>query len=143
MSYLKVFAALWTSIVFYSLASFLVGSTGLLAMERLRAERDRVSANLDELERINGALGGELDALRYDPDTLSVYARELGYGHTDERFIRIVGVPGSGKKRVSAGNLIVSQQPVAIPTRTLRIVSLLVGVAVFIVLTFTGKRRRA
>ncbi len=112
-------------------------------MERLRAERDRVSANLDELERINGALGGELDALRYDPDTLSVYARELGYGHTDERFIRIVGVPGSGKKRVSAGNLIVSQQPVAIPTRTLRIVSLLVGVAVFIVLTFTGKRRRA
>jgi len=142
MSYLKFLTALWTAIVCYSLSSFVLGSTGVLAMERLRAERERLSTNMKELERINVALGGELDALRYDPDTLSVYARELGYGQADERFVRIVGLPVSGKQRVSAGNLIVPSLPPAIPTGTLRIVSILVGLAVFISLGFSDKRRR-
>ncbi len=142
MSYLKFIAALWTAIVCYSLSSFVLGSTGVLAMERLRAERDRLSANMEELQRINVELGGELDALRYDPDTLSVYARELGYGREDERFIRIVGLPVSGKQRVSAGNLLVPSQGKALPTSTLRIISILVGLAVFISLRPSGKKNR-
>ncbi|MDR1177527.1 MAG: septum formation initiator family protein [Spirochaetaceae bacterium] len=127
--------ALWLSITVYSAASFTIGPMGIVSYEKTRGDLDRLRANMEELKTINRNLGGTMDALRYDSDTIMVYARELGYGESGERFVRIVGLPGAVKKRVAAGQLIIYTKPDTVSDRFLRVFSLSLGLVLFIVLS--------
>ncbi len=111
-------------------------------MRSLQAERDRLASNMESLERINRNLGGSMDALRYDADTIAVHARDLGYGEENERFIRLVGLPMGGRNPIVAGNIVKPAAAEGIADTTLRICSLIVGAAVFIVLSLRGMGRR-
>ncbi|QQO07971.1 septum formation initiator family protein [Breznakiella homolactica] len=142
MNNVKYLMALWVAIAVYSLSSITIGPRGLIAYDGLIQERDRLRANMEELQSINRNLEGSMDALRYDSDTLSVYARELGYGGADENFVRIVGLPGAGKKRVSAGQLMVGIRPQVVPEKTLRLISIAVGFTLCAGFAVSGFRRR-
>jgi hypothetical protein len=97
---------------------------------------------MEELKHINSSLGGTIDSLRYDSDTIAVYARELGYGTREERFIRIVGLPSSSKKRVSAGQLLLHSLYQAIPDKTLRLVSVFCSLLLFVFLVLCERRAK-
>jgi cell division protein FtsB len=127
--------ALWLSITLYSAASFTIGPSGIFAYHRAGDGLDRLRTNMEDLRAINRRLEGTMDALRYDSDTIMVYARELGYGDPGERFIRIVGLPSAAKKRVSAGQLILYTRPDTVSDRFLRVLSLSLGLLLFIVLS--------
>jgi cell division protein FtsB len=131
----KCLLALWLSIAVYSTASFTIGPAGIFAYYRAREGLDRLRTNMEDLKAINRGLEGTMDALRYDSDTIMVYARELGYGDPGERFIRIVGLPSTAKKRIAAGQLILYTKPGTVSDRTLRVFSLSLGVLLFIVLS--------
>jgi cell division protein FtsB len=139
MSGNKYLLALWLSIAVYSIASFTIGPRGIFVYRRAAAELERLNANMDELRLINKNLEGTMDALRYDSDTIMVYARELGYGREDERFIRIVGLQNPGKKQNEAGRLLVYAKAETVSDRDLRIVSLIFGV-VLLGLLITGEK---
>lgn len=133
--------ALWAALALYSVSSFFFGTKGLLAMNSIIAERDRLQNNMEQLQKINKTLGGSMDALRYDPDVLSVYARELGYGKTDERFIRIVGLPGTVNNRVAAGNMVITAYPDGVEDKKLRMLALGFGFFVFLVLLLSPSKK--
>ena len=84
-------------IVVYIIFSFLVaavlffcfGNGGLLDYRRLAAYRGALEDNIDDLERINGELLSEVQALGSDPERLTLQARELGYFREGEKVIRI------------------------------------------------------
>jgi cell division protein FtsB len=132
MRALKYIISLWTAAAVYSLFSLFSGTMGFSAYKQLRMERDKQQANMEALQRINKDLEGAMDALRYDSDTIAVYARELGYGSEEEHFIRIVGLPGAKKQRITAGQIIRPRMPDSIPDKAIRILSLSIGLAVFI-----------
>jgi hypothetical protein len=111
---------------------------GISAYNQLRAEQDKQQANLENLQRINRRLEGTVEALRYDSDTLAVYARELGYGSTDERFVRIVGLNGTKTPRIQAGHMVIPSGPRAVPDKTLRIISVCAGLGMFLCLALSG-----
>jgi cell division protein FtsB len=134
MRALKYSISLWTAAVVYALFSLFSGTMGFSAYKQLSLERDKQQANMEALRRINKELEGTMDALRYDSDTIAVYARELGYGSEEEHFIRIVGLPGAKKQRVMAGQIILSRVPEALPDKVIRIISIAAGLAVFICL---------
>jgi cell division protein FtsB len=134
MGILKYLIALWAAVAVYSISSVFVGASGLTAYKQLTAERDKQRANTEALQNLNQELEGTLDALKYDSDTIRVYARELGYGTPRERFVRIVGLPGVKKQRMTAGQVTISQKPDFIPDQTLRIYSIFAGLGVFILL---------
>jgi cell division protein FtsB len=131
----KYLLALWLSIAVYSAASFTLGPMGIFAYRRANGDLERLKTNMEELKAVNRGLEGTMDALRYDSDTIRVYARELGYGDPEERFIRIVGLPGASKKRVAAGQLLLYTKPAMIGDRTLRILALASGVLVLVLLS--------
>lgn len=132
MNYSKVLLAIWTAIAVYSISAFFFGTKGVIAMNTLLAERDRLQNNMEQLQNINKELDGSMDALRYDPDLLSLYARELGYGQKDERFIRIVGLQGSMRNQIAAGNMVRTVYPEGIEDKKLKITALISGVLVFL-----------
>jgi cell division protein FtsB len=84
-------------IVVYIILGFVVaaalyyffGGGGLQEYGRLLSYRAMLQDNINELERINGELLTEVQALGSDPQRLTLQARELGYFREGERVIRI------------------------------------------------------
>jgi cell division protein FtsB len=129
---IKYLIALWTAVAVYAAVSFFAGAAGLSAYEELNAERERQRANMETLSLINEELENSKNALLYDRDTIAVYARKLGFGERDEKFVRIVGLGGSARKqRTAPGQIVTADKPASMPDRSISIIAICAGLAVF------------
>jgi hypothetical protein len=108
-----------------------LGQNGLYARRHLEAERLRLNENLEKLEDININYQNVKNNLMADQDSLSVYARQLGYGREGEEFIRIMGLGIAINTDMPAGQVNYSENPVFISDTTIKIISLLFAFAVF------------
>jgi cell division protein FtsB len=86
-------------IVIYVIVSFLaaaaltlfLGGGGMREYRRLLGYRASLQENIEDLQRINGQLLSEVQALGSDPERLTLQARQLGYFRDGERVIRFAG----------------------------------------------------
>jgi cell division protein FtsB len=132
----KYLVPLWMGIVIYSIAVVTVGKTGLEAYDELLREREKQRQNLEKLYNITEDLSGVRDALKYDGDTIAVYARELGFGSENERFIRIVGLDTVRSSRITEGELVQIETSDFIDDKTLRIIAICAGGTLFLFFLF-------
>jgi cell division protein FtsB len=128
----KYVLTLWTAIAVYTLVSLCTGSMGFSAYRELLAEREKQKQNIEKLGLINEELENTKNALLYDRDTIAIYARELGFGEKDEKFVRIVGFTGNRKPHTSPGEVVIAAKPVFMQDRTVQLISIFAGFAVFI-----------
>jgi cell division protein FtsB len=140
MTVLKCFTAFWVSIIIYSLLSAFLGASSFSSYDMIFSEKERLIKNVENLKMINQELGGSLSALQYDSDTIAVYARELGYGASNERFIRITGLPTSLKKGLSAGSQILPSSPNFVSDKIIHIIAILAGCITLFCLIVFGKK---
>ncbi|MDR3277119.1 MAG: septum formation initiator family protein [Treponema sp.] len=131
MKALKYLLPFWLSILIYTVLSLFSGAMGLSAYDQLAAERNRQKANLESLQALNRELAGDMDALLYDSDTIAAYARELGYGRPEEKFLRIVGIPGTLNKEFAEGQIVRAGEPAFLSNEIIRFISLGAGLALF------------
>ena len=117
----------WLSLAVYTGLSFFGGAAGMKAYGELLGEREKILENLDRLEALNRRLEGAMDALLYDPETIRIRARELGYGGAEERFVRIVGLPGGRPSELRPGMIRAAIQPQTASVTAHRIISLCLG----------------
>jgi cell division protein FtsB len=129
---LKYLIAIWVAIVFYALASFTVGAFGMNAYSQLNEQREKQMENVAKLQALNEELSGIKEALRYDNDTIAVYARDLGFGTQDERFIRIVGLDNKHKEALYAGEVVNTESPGYVDDKTLRIISVIIALSLML-----------
>ncbi|MDR3115541.1 MAG: septum formation initiator family protein [Treponema sp.] len=127
MGSVKYLIPIWVGIFVYTLFSVLRGPVGVSAYNQLRREHDKLSENMEALKQINKELESTKDALMYDKETITIYARDLGYSTGNERFIRIVGLEGTRKPHIDAGELITAAQPRYISDITIKIVAFSIG----------------
>ncbi|MDR1929614.1 MAG: septum formation initiator family protein [Treponema sp.] len=142
---LKYLLVPWTAAAVYALSSMYAGASGVLPYGALLKEQERLLDNLEELKSVNQNLEGTAAALLYDPETVTVQARELGYGKENERFIRIAGLSGARNRELTPGTAAAVSKPDFIPDRYLKAAALLAGFAVFCLLVISdllGKLRR-
>jgi cell division protein FtsB len=119
MRFLKYLTAVWVTLAVYTVSSFFLGATGVYACDQLVAERGKQQTNIEALRDINRELEGNVNSLKYDSETIRIYARELGYGLRDENFVRIVGLGGAKQQRTSAGQITVPRKAAYIPDKAL------------------------
>lgn len=131
MRVFKYLFALWTAVAVYTLFSFLGGPGGLSAYNYLLSEKERQLANIKELGIINDELEKTKNNLLYDQDTLLIYARQMGYGYEDERFVRIVGLGNETNTPAVTGKVYVAQNPDFISDKSIKIAALCAGLLVF------------
>lgn len=125
--------SIWVVVAVYSLGSYVYGPTGLIAMHNLELQKKRLTSNLEQLEIIRQNLSYSVDALLYDRETLEVLARDLGYGKSDEYFIRISGADSILKNHYIVGGLVTAEAPSApLKENQLRIIAFALGILVFI-----------
>ncbi|MDR1398329.1 MAG: septum formation initiator family protein [Treponema sp.] len=111
MYFIKYLVPLWIGICIYVICSVFTGPTGLSAYEQLRVEQEKLKVNMENLRRLNTELENTGNALVHDFDTIAMYARELGYGDSNERFIRIVGLEKPQKQRTDPGQILLAAKP--------------------------------
>jgi len=102
----------------------------------MEAERVRLSENLKKLENINTDYQNIKNNLAGDQDSLSVYARQLGYGREGEEYIRIMGLGIAINTDMPTGQVFYTVNPVFISDTTIKIISLFFALAVFAFLLF-------
>jgi cell division protein FtsB len=134
MRAIKYLIALWAAIAVYGVSSALAGAIGLSAYQQLLADREKQWAHMKNLRLINEELENTKNSLLYDRDTITVYARDLGYGKKNERFIRIVGLKRDGNPHTTAGQILKAGKPEFIPDKALKIAAFCTGLAVFALL---------
>jgi cell division protein FtsB len=130
MKALKYLIPIWVSIVVYSSLSLFSGAIGISAYKQLLWEKDKQKQNLEILQKVNRELEGDAEALLYDSDTIAAYARELGYGKSEERFVRIVGLLGRKKQNHDPGQIIKAAKPVFMAESDIRFISLVCGLGI-------------
>jgi hypothetical protein len=91
-------------------------------------------ANITKLENINEELEKTKNNLLFTYDTLLVHAHQIGYGHEDERFIRIVGLENINTPPSEAGKVYITQTPDTISDKKIKIAAICTGLFVFIFL---------
>jgi len=131
MRFSKYLIGLWAGIVVYTLFSFLSGPAGLSAYNYLLAERERQLDNIKDLGYLNEDLDRTKNNLLYDEDTLLIHARQMGYGHNDERFVRIVGLGSPKITHTTAGKVYSASYPDFVSDKYIKITALCVGLLVF------------
>jgi cell division protein FtsB len=130
----KYLLALWVSVAVYAGMSILAGAQGISAYDELLEERKKQETNMETLQRINTELENKKNALLYDHDTIRVYARDLGFGEKNEKFVRIVGLGQVRKALVLPGKIVNAEKPHSIDNKTIRFISIFAALAVFIAL---------
>jgi hypothetical protein len=123
-------------IVIYAVTVMTIGKTGIHSYNDLSRERDKQRLHLERLYGINENLSGIRDALKYDGDTIAVYARDLGFGAEDERFIRIVGGDHARLPQIHEGEMLRVETGAFIDDKTLRVIAVCVAGVLFLFLFF-------
>jgi len=116
----------WFTLAIYTILTVYFGTAGLVPYRILLSERQKILENLDRLQTTNRELEGTMNALLYDSEMIRIKARELGYGEREERFVRIVGLPGGRPSELRPGTIRTAVQP--LPSgKSYRIISLCLG----------------
>jgi hypothetical protein len=135
----------WTIFLVYSFFTAIMGQNGFYARKYLESEQLLLVENQKVLEKAGNDFHKAKEGLIHDQDTLSVYARQLGYGRADEEFIRIMGLGIAINNDMSAGQVMYASTPMFVPDRTIKIISVFFGLAVlvfFLIMDFFSFRAR-
>ena len=130
MRFIRYFLVIWTFFFVYTSFSFFLGQNGLEARKHLNSERIRLNENLKKLKNINTEYQNIRNNLTVDQDSLSVYARQLGYGREGEEYIRIMGLGIAINTDMPAGQVSYTESPDFISDTTIKIISLVFALVV-------------
>jgi cell division protein FtsB len=130
MRFLRYILALWTTLLVYTVFSLVLGQNGLYARKHLEAEYVRLLQNQESLQYTNREFHNIKNSLIYDQDAISVYARQLGYGREDEKFVRIMGLGIAANMEMSVGRVLYAEAPAFVPDSTIKLISAFFGLLV-------------
>ena len=103
----------------------------ILVINKIISEKEQQWGNIRELGLINEELERTRNNLIYDQDTILVQARQMGYGHEDERFIRIVGLSNIKTIPAEVGVVYYTQKPDYTADKNIKIAALCIGFLIF------------
>jgi len=130
MRFIRYFVVIWTFFFVYTSFSFFLGQNGVEARKHLETERVRLYENLKKLQNINTDYQKIKNNLIHDQDSLSVYARQLGYGREGEEYIRIMGLGVAINTDMPAGQVSYTENPDFISDTTIKIISLVFALVI-------------
>ena len=145
MRRLRVVFPLVCGIFVYCVFSILLGPKSVWSAAQLSSERDKVRANLESLYAVNADLDARVKNLTADPDTIAVYAHELGFVSKGERLIRLAGFSGGIDRKLYAGTPVTVKEPAFLPEWACKLfgISAAVGTALLMSASLRPKKEKA
>jgi cell division protein FtsB len=132
MQSLKLLLPIWCALTFYAILSLLAGYGGVSAYHELLSDKNKLSENVNMIINSNAQLTTLLESLQSDKETIAFYAREQGFGSSDERFFRIVGLSPSQRRTFDTPTAFFFHQPEYFYDKYLRLGA--ISIAAFLLL---------
>jgi cell division protein FtsB len=135
MKSLKLLLPIWCALTFYAILSLLTGHGGVSAYKELLSDRNNLSENVNAINNSNAKLRALLESLQSDKETIAFYAREQGFGTTDERFFRIVGLSPSQRQIFEKPAVLYFREPEHFEDKYLRLGAISVAIFMFLLVS--------
>ena len=101
----RILVSISVGTLVYMLISFFGGQNGVWVMNQLKEQRQNISINKAEIEKIHEELTLEYTALRNDMEVVAAYARRLGFVGEGELLVKISGLPTYYTTMYDAGTI--------------------------------------
>lgn len=112
------------------------------SMSQLEREKLRLGKNLNSLSEIHTDLDAQFSNLSADPDTIEIYAHELGYVAKDEKLIKLAGFTGGINRNLVPGTAEKMNKPVFLPEWICKIIGIVSGILAFFLFSYTTHRKQ-
>jgi cell division protein FtsB len=139
---MKYLTPLVLAVFVYSILSITLGARGFSAYSQMQDELGREQDNLETLQQQNQQLDSKMKALLYDKDTITAYARELGYIEPGQKFVRVVGTAGVSSLHYNMGRVVRAVKPASLSNDSIRNISLGFAFALYISIALAEILRR-
>jgi len=138
--YLKIITPIFAFAFVYSMLGMLFGQRGFFALQQLKRQREALVHHVHILSDIGENLNIRIANLSADPQTIAVYAHELGYVRKDERLIKLMHFSGTAEYTEDAGVVYFIDAPRYIPDTVCKTIAVFVGIIVILCeMIITGK----
>ena len=138
--YLKIVAPIFTFVAVYSLLSIFFGQKGFFAAQQLKRQRDLLITHVQMLSDMGEHLAIRIANLSSDPETIAVYAHELGYVHENERLIKLLHFSGEVEKVENPGSVYTVEAPRFLSDSLCKAIALFMGLIVVLCEMATFKK---
>lgn len=130
----KILVSISVGTLVYVFVSLFGGQSGIWAMKQLKEQKQNISLNKVEIERINQELTLEYTALRNDMEVIAAYARRLGFVGEGELLVKISGLPTYYTTMYNAGTVMRQTEIKFIPEWIAKLIGCIVGLLLMILL---------
>lgn len=142
MTYKQLIFPCFFGILIYSILTMSVGPKGIIPMKKLVQQSETISENVQDLLSIRDELQDELANISGNPDTIAVYAHELGYISDGEYLMKLAGFTKGIKRDYIAGNALQSSTPFFIPEWINKLVGILIFFCILILERIIQKKAK-
>lgn len=130
--YLKVITPIFVFAFVYSFLSICFGPRGFFACRQLRRQRDVLVRHVQSLSDIGEDLNIRIANLSSDPQTIVMYAHELGYVQKNERLIKLMNFSGTAERTEDTGVAYLIEAPRYLPDAVCKTIAVSMSVIIII-----------
>lgn len=138
--YLKIIAPIFAFMLVYSFLGIFFGPRGFFALQQLKRQRDALLHNVQLLSDIGESLTIKIANLSSDPETIAVYAHELGYVHKNERLVKLMNFSGAAEYIQDAGVVYLIESPHFLSDNVCKTIAVSVGIIVILCEMIIGRK---
>lgn len=111
-------------------------------MNQLAIQKIRLTENLANLYMLNDDLEAKVDNLSADPDTISIYAHELGYISDGEHLIKLAGFSGGVDRKLITGTALTITKPRFLSEWVCKLLAIISGLTAFFLCFFVFSEKK-
>ncbi|MGP1489960.1 MAG: FtsB family cell division protein [Treponema sp.] len=138
--YLKIIAPIFIFALVYSFLAIFFGPRGFFAVQQLKRQRDSLIQHVQLLSDMSEKLNIRIANLSSDPQTIAVYAHDLGYVHKGEGLIKLMNFSGTTEYTDDAGVLYLIESPRFLPDAICKTIAISVGIIVILCEMIVSKK---
>ncbi len=110
-TYFRIILPIFITVFVYAALSGLFGPKGVYSTRFMETQRDALIQNVNALNSKGYELDCHIKNLTYDPETIALYANELGYIYENEGIIKLVDFNSGFGRSFKPGNLFKIAEP--------------------------------
>ncbi|UTC61566.1 septum formation initiator family protein [Treponema sp. OMZ 788] len=130
--YFRVMIPVFIGVFAYTALTVFLGPKGIYAKRFIEIQRDALVNHVRSLRQTGEDLDSLIRNLTYDPETIAVYAHELGYIYNNEGIIKLVNFNSGFGKALNPGTILKIETPYFLSDYMCKTIAISLGIIVII-----------
>ena len=110
-TYFRVLIPVFITVFAYTVLSVFLGPKGVYSTRFMEIQRNNLIDHVRSLKEMGDDLDSHIRNLTYDPETIAIYAHELGYIYNNEGIIKLVNFNSGFGKALNPGTILKIETP--------------------------------